>query len=71
MKDVKKSPMHALDAHLYNRYFKKSIFAIQTQRTPSIDVIDHWLIFLLFSISKLHHAHYVTRAIESVKKLSL
>ena len=63
--------MHALNAHLYNRYFKKSIFAIQTQRTPSIDIIDHWLIFPLFSISKLHHAHRATRAIESIKKLSL
>ena len=70
MKDVKKSLMHALDAHLYSRNFIKSILAIQAQRTPLIDKIDHRLISPLFSISKLHHAHRVTCAIESIKKHS-
>ncbi|KAL4605616.1 hypothetical protein ACB092_09G042500 [Castanea dentata] len=48
--------MHALDAHLYSRYFRKSIFAIQTQRTPSIDIIDHWLIFPFFSIKSIKNS---------------
>ena len=61
--------MHALDAHLYSRNFRKFILAIQAQKTPSIDIIDHQLIFPLLGISKLHHAHRVTCAIESVKKL--
>ena len=62
--------MHALDAHLYSRNLKKSILAIQAQRTPSIEIIDHRLIFPLLGVSKLHHAHRATHAIESVKKLS-
>ena len=62
--------MQALDAHLYNRNFRKSILAIQAQRMPSIDIIDHRLIFLLLGVSKLHHAHCAVRAIESVKKHS-
>ena len=63
--------MHALDAHLYNKNFRKSILAIQTQRTPLIDIIDYRLIFPLLGISKHHHAYCATRAIKSIKKLSL
>ena len=56
--------MHALDAHIYSKYFRKFILAIQTQRTPLIDIIDHRLISPLLGISKLHYAHRVTRAID-------
>ena len=69
LKDVKNSPMQALDAHLYSKYFRKSILAIYTQKMPPIDIINDRLILPLFGIGKLHHAYRVTCAVESVEKL--
>ena len=63
--------MHSLNAHFHNRYFRKTIFAIQNQWYPSIDVIHHWLIHSLLISGQLYHAYGLVSNVETIEKFLL
>ncbi|TYK08550.1 hypothetical protein E5676_scaffold323G00920 [Cucumis melo var. makuwa] len=63
--------MHVLGAHFHYRQFGESILIVKTQRSPSIDVVDDWLSLSISCVCKLHHADYMSSAVEAVEKVLL
>ena len=45
------------------------IFALESQRSPTVNAIERWLIFPLLNIFLLRHTNSVLSAVDSIKKL--
>ena len=63
--------MHYSDTHFYCRGFRKSVFTVEIQTSPPINIVEDRHILPMVGVSQLQHTNSSPSVIEVIEKLLL